>query len=50
MGRQVDKNAEGYGKPPPGSKSEERAKKANAWVEKEIEKLINVISQNGTQV
>lgn len=34
---------EGYGKPPPGSKSEERAKHAKEWVDTEIDKLIAVI-------
>lgn len=34
---------EGYGRPPPGSKSEERAIRAQEWVETEIEKLLGVI-------
>lgn len=36
-----------YGKPLPGSLSEERAKRAQEWVDKEIERLIAVISENG---
>ena len=36
-----------YGKPKAGSKTEERAKAASAWVDKEIAKLISVIKEHG---
>ncbi|KAH9253940.1 hypothetical protein BASA81_008064 [Batrachochytrium salamandrivorans] len=37
-----------YGKPVEGSKTEDRAKEASAWVDKEIAKLVEVIKQIGT--
>jgi hypothetical protein len=37
----------GYGRPPEGSLSEARAAKASDWVDNEIEKLLQVIVENG---
>jgi len=37
-----------YGTPPEGSMSEERAKKAAVWVEKEVDKLCTQIAELGT--
>jgi hypothetical protein len=39
----VQKGMDGYGRPPPGSKTEERAMKAQEWVDTEIDKLLGVI-------
>jgi hypothetical protein len=35
--------SDGYGRPPPGSLSEQRAIKAAQWVDQEIDKLVGVI-------
>ena len=40
---------EGYGHAEKGSATEARAKKAQQWVDKEIDKLISVIEDIGTQ-
>lgn len=37
-----------YGKAPEGSKTEERAKAAQDWVEKEIDKLVSIIKEMGS--
>lgn len=34
---------EGYGRPPPGSKTEARGKEALDWVEQEVNRLVDVI-------
>jgi hypothetical protein len=44
--KEIDKDH--YGKAPEGSKTEERAKAAQDWVEAEIEKLIKVMIEMGT--
>eukprot|EP00300_Choanocystis_sp_HF-7_P038589 c556_g1_i1.p1 GENE.c556_g1_i1~~c556_g1_i1.p1 ORF type:complete len:297 (-),score=82.91 c556_g1_i1:90-851(-) len=46
----IDKNSAEYGRPPPGSLTEARAKKAAEWVDNEIDKLIRVISDKGSKV
>ena len=46
----LKKGDAGYGQAVAGSQTEERAQKAQAWVEKEIEKLIEVIRQHGERV
>lgn len=43
----LKKGDEGYGCAAPGSKTEERARKAQQWVEEEISKLLSVIEQIG---
>merc|ERR1719474_2041501 len=42
-----EKHGEGYGKPPPGSKSEARAKKYNENCTREIVELCGIISEKG---
>merc|ERR1712100_42501 len=41
------KGEKGYGRPPPGSKSEARAKRTNAWVMEQLDILLGVISSLG---
>lgn len=43
----IRKGDEGYGKAVAGSQTEARAKKAQQWVDAEIEKLLGVIEQHG---
>ena len=46
-GNKLKKGDAGYGRAVVGSQTEERARKAQEWVEVEIEKLLAVIRQNG---
>lgn len=46
--KQAAKNTHEYGTPPPGSLTEQRWHKGKAWVDEQIDKLVNVICEIGT--
>jgi len=48
-GQKLQKGDEGYGRAQEGTKTDERAKQAQEWVEKEIDRLVKIIKENGNK-